>query len=95
MRPHNGAAENGGRPQESHHELARGGVVDLVRSAGLLHAAAVDDDDVVGDLERLFLVVSHEHRGDVDLVMEASQPLAQLLADLRIEGAERLIEQQH
>ena len=58
-------------------------------------AALVHDHDAVGDLERLFLVVGDEHAGDVNLVVQPAQPLAQLLAHLGVERAERLVEQQH
>ena len=72
-----------------------GCVVELVGRADLLDAPVVDDHDLVGDLEGLLLVVGHEHRGHVHLVVQAAQPVAQLLADLGVEGAERLVEQQH
>ena len=49
----------------------------------------------VGELHRLLLVVRHEHRRDVHLVVQAPQPGAQLRADVAVEGAERLVEQQH
>jgi len=39
--------------------------------------------------------VGHEHRRDVHLVVQAAQPPPQLRADLRVERAERLVEQQH
>ena len=63
--------------------------------ADLLDAALVHDDDPVGDLEGLLLVVRDEDAGDVDLVVQPAQPLAQLLAHLGVERAERLVEQQH
>ena len=63
--------------------------------ADLLDLALAHDDDAVGDLEGLLLVVRHEHAGDVDLVVQAAEPLAQLLAHLGVERAERLVEQQH
>ena len=49
----------------------------------------------VGELERLLLVVGDEHRGVAGAVVDLAQPLAQLLAHLRVERAERLVEQQH
>ena len=55
----------------------------------------VDDRQVVGDLHGLLLVVGHEHGRHVDLVVEPAEPRPQLLAHLRVEGAERLVEQQH
>src|SRR2546422_8172294 len=38
------------------------------------------------------LVVGDEHAGHVDLVVQATEPLAQLLAHLGVERAERLVE---
>ena len=52
-------------------------------------------DDAVGDLERFLLIVRDEHAGHVNLVVETPQPAPQLLPHLRIERAERLVEQQH
>ena len=46
-------------------------------------------------VHRLLLVVRDEHGRDVDLVVQPPQPLAQLGADLGVERAERLVEQQH
>ena len=37
----------------------------------------------------------HQHGGHADLLVQAAQPPAQLLADLGVEGAEGLVEQQH
>ena len=73
----------------------RGRLVQLARRAGLLDPAVVHDDDLLGDLHRLLLVVRDEDRRDVDLVVQPAQPLAQLGADLGVERAEGLVEQQH
>src|SRR5262249_43042845 len=62
---------------------------------GLLDAAAVHHDYAIGDVHRLLLVVSHDHRRRVRLVVQAAQPLAQFLADTGIERAEGLVEQEH
>ena len=56
---------------------------------------SLSTDDAVGDLHRLLLVVGDQDGGDVDLVVQAPQPRAQLGADLGVERAERLVEQQH
>ena len=95
VRAARGAAELGDRAEEAHHEVVGRLVVELVGRADLLDAAVVDHHDLVGDLEGLLLVVGDEHGGDVDLVVQAAQPVAQLLADLGVERAERLVEQQH
>ena len=74
------------------------GLVPLWRryaDAFLFDAPVVHDHDAVGDLERLFLVVRHEHAGHVHVVVQPPQPPPQFLADLGVEGAERLVEQQH
>ena len=70
-------------------------LVELLRRAHLLDPALVQHDDLVGDLERLLLVVGDEQAGDVDLVVELAQPGAELVADLGVEGAEGLVEEQH
>ena len=95
VRSHQPAAELGDRAEEAHHEVVRRLVVELVGRADLLDLAVGHHHDRVGDLHRLLLVVGDEHRGDVDLVVQAPQPGAQLLAHLRVERAERLVEQQH
>ena len=50
---------------------------------------------LVGELHRLLLVVGDQDRRDVDLVVQAAQPRAQLGADVGVQRAERLVEQQH
>ena len=72
-----------------------GRVVDLGRRADLLDSALVEHRDPVGDVERLRLVVGDQHGGDVHLVVQAAQPRPQVLADLGVQRAERLVEQQH
>ena len=82
-------------PRKRHDEAVGRALVELARGADLLDAALVQDDDAVGDVHRLLLVVGDQHGGDVDLVVQAAQPRAQLGADLGVEGAEGLVEQQH
>ena len=53
-------------------------VVELLRRTDLLDLAGVDEHDLVGELHRLFLVVRHEHRRRVDLLVQLAQPRAQL-----------------
>ena len=82
-------------PQEVHDERAGGMVEQFLRRAGLLDAALAHHHDLVGDLERLFLIVRDEDRRHAHLVVKTPQPLPQLLAHLGVEGAEGLVEQQH
>ena len=60
-------------------------LVDLVRRADLLDLALVHQHHLVGHLQRLLLVVRDEDAGDVQLVVQAPQPAAQLLAHLGVE----------
>ena len=67
--------------EEVHHERIGGMLEDLGRAPHLVDFPLGHEDDPVGDLEGLFLVVGHEHAGDVNLVVEP-QPLTELLPDL-------------
>ena len=55
----------------------------------------VEDDDLLGHLHRLLLVVRDEDRRHVHVLVETAEPCAQLLADGRVERAERLVQQHH
>ena len=70
-------------------------LVDLVRGPGLLDPAMVHDHDPVGHLQGLFLIVGDEDAGHMDLVVKPSQPAAQFGPHLGVQGAERLIEEEH
>src|SRR3569832_1060313 len=70
-------------------------VIDLVGRADLFDLAAVHHHHAVCDLHRLVLIVRDEDAGDVNLVVQASQPAPQFLAHLGVERAEGLVEQQH
>ena len=58
-------------------------------------AAEVHHPDPVGHGERLLLIVRHQNRRDPELPLYLANGPPQALPDLGIEGAERLIEQQH
>src|SRR5439155_26924448 len=57
--------------------------------------AAPHDGDVIGDGERLLLVVRDVERGDPELELDAADLLAELHAHLRVERGERLVEKEH
>ena len=76
-------------------EFVGGLFIDLARGADLLEVAAGEDDDAVGHLHSLFLVVGDEQGGDVEVVVEMHEPLAQFLPDLGVHGAEGFVEQEH
>ena len=69
-------------------------LVDLARAADLLHPAAVHDGDPVGHRERLLLVVRHVDEGRAELGLDPLQLELHLLAQLHVERAQRLVEQQ-
>ena len=81
--------------EEVEHEGVGRMVVDLVRRPDLLDPPLVHHHDPVGHLQRLLLVVGDEDAGDVDLVVQPAQPAAQFRPHLGIQGAERLVQQQH
>ena len=75
-------------------EGGRRAVINLTRPADLLDPALVHHHDAVCDFERFLLIVSHEHRSDMNLLVQRAQPAAQLLSHLGIERTERLVQQQ-
>ncbi len=63
--------------------------------ADLFDGAFAQHHHPVGQVHRLFLIVGDEDGGDPGLVMHPAQPVAQLLAHLGVQGAERLVQQEH
>ena len=82
-------------PDELVDKRAGGPVVDLLRRADLLDASLVHDDDFVGDLQGLLLVVGHKQSGQMDFVVESAEPAPEVLPDLGIERSKGLVEQEH
>ena len=70
-------------------------LVHLLRRPDLLDPSLVHHHDAVGHLQGFLLIVGDEHAGARYLVVQPSQPPAQLLPHLGVERAERLVEQQH
>ena len=70
-------------------------LVDVTRRAELLHPAARHHGEPVGHRQRLLLVVRHVEERDADLALDALQLDLELPAQLRVERAERLVEQEH
>ena len=73
----------------------RGPLVDLGRRADLLDPAVVEDRQAVAHRERLLLVVGHVDERDADLLLDRLELDLHLLAELEVERAERLVEEQH
>ncbi len=95
VRAHPAVADPVHGPDEAHHELRRGVLVELARAADLLDPAAVHHRHLVGNLHRLLLVVRDENRRHVHLLVQPAQPVAQLRAHAGVERAERLVQEQH
>ena len=55
----------------------------------------VEHRDAVSHGKRFTLIVGHEHEGEAEALVQAAQLLLHVLAQLEIERAERLVEQQH
>ena len=83
------------RPDEVRHESRSRPAVDLGRGAELLDAARGHDGNPVGDRQGLLLIVSHIERRYAELELYPPDLLAKLHANLRVEGRERLVEEQH
>ena len=70
-------------------------MVDLVRRADLLDPAVVQDRDARGHRHRLLLVVGDVDERRADVTVNLRQLDLEALAELQVERAERLVEQQH
>ena len=70
-------------------------VVDLPRRSGLLDLARIHHSDPVRQRERLLLVVRHIDERHPEPALENSHLNAQLLAQLRVEVGERLVEKKN
>ena len=70
-------------------------LVHLRRRRDLLDVPVGHDRDPVGHRQRLFLVVRHVDERDPELLLDPLQLELQRLAQLCVERAERLVEQQH
>ena len=80
---------------EAGDELGQRALVDLGGRADLLDPAVVEDGDPVAHRERLVLVVRHVDERDADVLLDLLELDLHLLAQLQVERAERLVEQQH
>ncbi|MNY07837.1 hypothetical protein D3C86_1406590 [compost metagenome] len=93
------AARHAGDPvgiaQKTHDEGAVRLAADLLRRALLYDFALIEDDNTIGKIERLFLVMRHENRGDAERIVNLAQPAAKVAAHIGVQRSERLIQQQH
>ena len=72
-----------------------GVLVDLRRGAHLLDLALVEHRQPVAHGQGFFLIVGDVDEGDPDPLLDGFQLDLHLLAQLQVQGAQRLIEQQH
>ena len=82
-------------PMKPATKVVVGALVDLDRPAICSIDAAVHHRDPVGHRQRLLLVVGDVDEGDPDLLLDPLELDLQALAQLQVEGAERLVEEQH
>ncbi len=67
----------------------------ICRAPPLFDATFVYNCNKIGERERFFLIVSHEHRRESQPLVKSAQPATQILAHLRVKGAERFVQQEH
>ena len=84
-----------GDAQEVRDELGERFLVDLLRGPELHDATTVHDGEPVRHLECFLLVVGDEDEGDADFSLQRGQLLSQRMAKLRVERAQRLVQEQH
>ena len=98
LRPHREPAavtlEHVRDADEAGDELAGRVLVHLGRRPDLLDPALVEDREAVAHRQRLLLVVRDVDEGDPELLLDPLQLDLQLLTQLQVERAERLVEQQ-
>ena len=89
-------AEQQVRGAEERGDEARAGpLIQRARLADFLQPAAIHHADAIGHAEGFFLIVRDDDRRDSDRTLNLADGAPQLVANLRVERAERLVEQQH
>ena len=81
-------------PMKRGDEAAARPVVEILGPPDLRHQAFVHDGDAVRHGERFFLVVRDVDEGDAEIGMQAAHLELQVLAQLLVERAQRLVHQQ-
>src|SRR5262249_21559518 len=88
-----GAADEIGGADEIGHEPVDRLLVDLARRADLDDPALVHDRDLVGERERLALIVGDVDGGEVEVALQPLELAAHAVAQLGVEIGKRLVEQ--
>ena len=89
------AEQEVGGAEEGRDEARARPRVEIVGRADFEQAALVHDADAIRHRESLVLVMRDEDGRDAELLLDLADGAAQLLADLGVERAERLVEQEH
>ena len=82
------------RADEARHERRLRTIVQILRRAELLEAALVHDAHVIGQHQRLGLVVGDVDEGGAEGRLQLLELDLHVLAQLQVERSERLVEQQ-
>jgi len=80
----NHAFEKIGRADEIGHELGLGVAIDVLRGAALNDPSGIEDRDLVGERQRLGLIVSDINRGHAQPLLQALELDPHLLTQLGI-----------
>lgn len=86
--------EDVGLAEEFGDEEGGGAFVEVFRAADLFDPSLVEDRDSIGEGQCLLLVVGDEDEGHAQLAVHAGDLLLQAVAQLFVQSAERLVEQQ-
>ena len=89
------AGQDVGFADEVGHERIDRLIIDICRRADLLDVTTVHDHDGVRHGQRLLLVMGDVNKGDAGGLLDALELDLHLLAQLEVQRAERLVEQQH
>src|SRR6185437_12993790 len=81
--------------EECGYETCRWTRVELMGPADLEKAPEIHYADAVGECECLFLVVCDQHGSNAELTLHFADGAPQFFADLRVQSAERLIQQKN
>ena len=76
------------------HKAGRRFTPELLWLVNLLNVALTHHHHAIGHFHRLFLIVGHENAGELEFLMQLTQPAAQLFSHLRIQRAKRFVQQQ-
>ena len=81
--------------QKLANKFVRGILPQFGGRTNLLDATLVENHHAIGQFKRLVLIVRHEKRSQMRLVVKMTQPFAQILTHLGIKRTERLVEQKN